>query len=257
LAAGHLEIIWHACYESGDDEIGSSADLEYLAQWHSEPGKLTASLLESGFIDKIGEDLYRVHDLLDHAPDYVAKRMKRENERRAKGITLSAVRAEAGRKGGLATARQTAANGQQMNSVCLASVKQTAANDRTPAPAPAPAHTPIVPKGTDYPSCFELTWEQYPKPHRTGKVAAYRAYQKAGKRLVARGLTKEQAAGFIHQRVIEFAASPKGNSEFVPAPAVWFNQGRYDDDPEAWNLIRQLELEVDPEDVDREKRYGN
>jgi hypothetical protein len=96
--------------------------------------------------------------------------------------------------------------------------------------------TPIAPKGANgYASCFELWWEQYPKEHRTGKQAAYRSYQKAGKVLVGRGMSKDQAAEFLRVKAIEFSNSPKGHSKYVPAPSVWLNQGRYDDSAEAWN----------------------
>jgi hypothetical protein len=97
---------------------------------------------------------------------------------------------------------------------------------------------PKSPKGENaYSPCFERWWGQYPEGHRTGKQVAYRSYKKTGGILVARGMSKEQAVEFLLAKVTEFANSPKGRSEYVPYPATWLNQGRYDDAPEAWNRV--------------------
>lgn len=88
LARGHLELLWEVAYENGDDLVGDAGDLEHLTKWGGAPGALAAALLEAGFVDQEG-DQYRVHDLWDHAPDYVRKRRQRENERQEKGFSLS------------------------------------------------------------------------------------------------------------------------------------------------------------------------
>ena len=108
LAVGHLEIIWQATYEAGDPLLGLPADLEYLARWAGEQGKLSAALLEAGFVDEVENGELKVHDLIDHAPDYVQRRMEREEARRAKGQTISDLRANAGKKGGAAKAAKQA-----------------------------------------------------------------------------------------------------------------------------------------------------
>jgi hypothetical protein len=148
---GHLEYLWIPCYENGNPEIGDSVDIELAAGWVGEPGKLCRALLEcggtgaAGFIEEIPgkPERYQIHDLYDHAPEYVRKRFDREAARQAQGKTLSEIRAEAGRRGGKAKGKQTEANGDH-----LLSAKQTEANGSKrlangtpPAPAPAPAHT--------------------------------------------------------------------------------------------------------------------
>lgn len=120
LAMGHLEILWEVAYECGDDLLGDAGDVETLGAWQGEPGRLSSALLESGFLDSTPEGL-RVHDLWDHAPEYVKKRRKREAERRQTGAELRAVDAER---------RTTADDGHR-----------TAPNGTPPAPAPAPAPT--------------------------------------------------------------------------------------------------------------------
>ena len=139
LALGCLELIWEKCYESGDPYLGDSVDVELAAQWPGDRGALFNALLTAGGDGNVGfiEEIegrpghFRCHDLFDHAPEYVADRRKRELARQAKGVTLSQIRADAGRKGAAATnSKRTANDGKQ------------SANDRqlacTPAPAPAP-----------------------------------------------------------------------------------------------------------------------
>jgi hypothetical protein len=140
LALGCLELIWEKCCINGDDYLGDSTSVEALAEWPGKPGELCQALLnaggegESGYIEEVPgrPGLYRCHDFYDHAPRYVATRMLREADRRAKGQTLSAIRAEAGSKGGKQTSSKRAANEQQTSS------KKQQVNV-TPAPAPAPA----------------------------------------------------------------------------------------------------------------------
>lgn len=93
---GILEMVWGVAYEYGDPYLGDRIDVEAAAQWTGEPGVLTRALLEcggdgAGFIEAVADrpDRYQVHDLWDHAPDYVRRRRERELERRQKGMTLA------------------------------------------------------------------------------------------------------------------------------------------------------------------------
>ena len=87
IALGSLELLWEVAYENGDDLLGKAEDVEYQAGWQGDAGVLVFALKESEFIDQEGE-LYRVHDLWDHAPDYVRKRLKREQKLRETGAKL-------------------------------------------------------------------------------------------------------------------------------------------------------------------------
>lgn len=98
-ALGLLEFLWHAQYEACDETIGDALDVEALARWEGEPGVLAAALVTSGLVDRKDDGTHVVHDFWDHAPEYVRRRRERENERCARGLTLSEMRAEAGRKG--------------------------------------------------------------------------------------------------------------------------------------------------------------
>src|SRR5208282_4040302 len=102
-ALGHLEFLWTPAYDNGNPEIGDSVDIELAAGWVGEPGKLCKALLDcggkhaNGFIEEVPEKpgCYQIHDLYDHAPDYVRKRFGREQERQKSGKTISDIRREA------------------------------------------------------------------------------------------------------------------------------------------------------------------
>lgn len=147
LARGVLELIWEACYASGDPVIGDGTAVEALADWRGKPGVLVAILAaDCRFLDEVRapieggrvETIYAVHDLEDHAPDYVQKRMAREAQRRLNGQSLRSIRQAAARASHRARAAndlQSGANESQLQADAI----RLSANDQPPAPAPAPA----------------------------------------------------------------------------------------------------------------------
>lgn len=125
---GHLEFLWASSYENGEPVIGDSVDVELAAKWIGEPGKLTRALLECGGADRAGliepveghEDVYQIHDLFDHAPEYVRKRAERESQRRETGKSISDVRRAAAKaRWKNAPNRQTDANGNHLHGVAF------------------------------------------------------------------------------------------------------------------------------------------
>lgn len=98
---GHLELVWFAAYEDGEPEIGDAVDVELAAQWGGDPGAFAAAMVScggksgDGFLEE-EDGIYRVHDLYDHAPEYVRKRRMRELARQAgvsTGVAYKAVTA--------------------------------------------------------------------------------------------------------------------------------------------------------------------
>lgn len=132
LARGVLELLWESCYESGDECVGSADDVADIVGWSDPSVDIAAVLADCRWLDRRrghpGE--FVVHDLWDHAPDYVKKRWKREMERRKKGKALREL-AESDRQTADSD-HQTADNGEVLP------YEQTEVV-RTPAPAPAPA----------------------------------------------------------------------------------------------------------------------
>lgn len=87
---------------------------------------------------------------------------------------------------------------------------------------------------------FDAWWRACPR--KVGRKEAARAYANAV--LAIRGRPPTEGPGgddphaFLLERINAFAISPKGRGEFCPHPSTWLNQGRYDDDPQAWQETR-------------------
>ena len=185
LARGALELLWDSAYEACDDYLGDVDDVEAQAHWRGKRGTLLAGLAgaggegRAGFVDEGGSEwwpdgkpgTYRVHDLWDHAPEYAAKRAAREAEREAAGVSLSAIRSAAGKKGRAAQLGQTGqnqasgeqaagecpANGGQTDAICRGEAGKTRANGVPPTPTPTP-----TPLNNRLPSKDELTAKRHP-----------------------------------------------------------------------------------------------
>ena len=73
-------------------------------------------------------------------------------------------------------------------------------------------------------------------PRKIGRAKAEIAYQKSVAAVCeASGRSPEESIAFLLDRVTAFAGSPCGRAgKYCPHPATWLNQGRFDDDPAAW-----------------------
>jgi len=73
-------------------------------------------------------------------------------------------------------------------------------------------------------------------PRHVGKQAAYRAIQRA-----------LRAVGFAEllEAVTEYANASRGaDKNYIPHPATWFNQGRWDDDRTQWEQSADTSREM-------------
>jgi hypothetical protein len=89
---GYLEMMWEVTYERGEADLGDARQVALACGYTGAPEKLVTALIDSkgaqyshGFIErKRGKsENYRVHDLMDNAPQYVKQRLERELERKA------------------------------------------------------------------------------------------------------------------------------------------------------------------------------
>ena len=179
---GHLELLWETAYESGKAEVGTSRQVELSSGWGGKAGVFCQSALdcggdgEPGFIELIEDKpgRYQVHDLYDHAPEYVKKRMEREQERIRKGKTISDLRAEAGRISGnkrkqvKITCSENRTNGEQ-----------TGTNGDTPSPSPSPLYIEGVPSLSKEETSFNIAdlvglWNALPEVRKATVVNAKR-----------------------------------------------------------------------------------
>jgi hypothetical protein len=74
---GYLMLMWRRGYQTGSPALGDELDVEAAAEFRGEPGKFAKAALAAGFIDRTPNGDFEIHDLWDHAPDYVKKRMAR------------------------------------------------------------------------------------------------------------------------------------------------------------------------------------
>lgn len=97
LAAGVLELLWSPSYETGDAFLGDADDIAARVGWTGDTDALVRALADAGgtgragFIEPVpGQDgQYQIHDLADHAPNYMHRRAVMEAER---SVTKACVR---------------------------------------------------------------------------------------------------------------------------------------------------------------------
>lgn len=238
---GHLEYLWEAAYENGEEFIGDSVDVELAASWTGESGQLTDALTTCGgegrigFIENIDGD-YFIHDLWDHAPEYVQKRRQREIERQKTGAELSKNTPRGGQRRTMPAEWRTTADEQQTAADCGA----------PPAPAPAPAHAHAHNKArtaeAEAPAEFEMFWETYPR-HIDKKRAL-----KAWKARIKDGYSPEA----IHTAAKNYAAHCRANKteeKFVKHPATFVG-------PDLPFLDWQKQIAIPEEDIEEEPDNG-
>ncbi len=86
-----------------------------------------------------------------------------------------------------------------------------------------PASSPAVPESSSYHPSFAEWWDRYPR--KVGKQAAHKAWLKAKR---SRGHVALLAAITAHAEVWDADGT---DPQFIPHPATWLNEGRYDDPP--------------------------
>lgn len=79
-------------------------------------------------------------------------------------------------------------------------------------------------------------------PRKVGVDAAIKAIDHKIRDIAVSRFNRDagQAFAFLLERTKAFAESQKGNQDrgFIPHPQTWFNQGRFNDDPQEWNRWR-------------------
>lgn len=168
---GYLEMLWESCYETGDPHLGDQVDVEAAAMWQGSPGELLRALLDAGgdgrpgFIEEETDHpgTYRIHDLYDHAPEYVKKRRDRELARRTRGRALAASDAV------------RSASGHRPDTGRTLTITQ--------APAPAPlgkdksdpgvAGVGSIPDSLDVPA-FRAAWDEWHAYRREAKLRPWK-----------------------------------------------------------------------------------
>jgi hypothetical protein len=137
MAVGTLELLWHVANETGNPIMGDADDIEAVADWRGARGELVAALLEcgsnggAGFVFKREDGCFEIHDYWHHAPDYVRKRARREEERQKAGDQL--------RKPDRSKQTLPSTDDQTVTGQNGVGSPENGDFFHTPAPAPAPA----------------------------------------------------------------------------------------------------------------------
>lgn len=87
VAAGVLEGLWHLAAECADEgDIGkfSNEEIADHLEWPGDPNDLMDSLLKSGWVDEDDGCRLKIHDWLEHCPDFIKERVRKRKAREIK-----------------------------------------------------------------------------------------------------------------------------------------------------------------------------
>jgi hypothetical protein len=129
---GHLEMMWQVADGCGDTRLGRDlAGVEAACGWEGEPGALGLLLQHEQWIDTTDEG-FEIHDYWHHCPDYVKKRLTREEERKTRGEERAGIARSLRDKPDRSLTGQGTATDRSLTA-------ENRSLTDTPAPAPAPA----------------------------------------------------------------------------------------------------------------------
>lgn len=256
IARGILEMLWEPAYDAGDDLLGDAEDIAARCGWDADANVLTRSLLDCGLIDEFEDQpgRYRIHDLLDHVPDVVRKRMTREAERMSRGQSLSELRAAAGKKSAAvraerkkqdlaATVQQAATNDVRLLEEMQQTVYTRPTNDATQSPAPAPA-----PAAEGPPPLAAAASPAEPHPDQLQEALEIWNALETRRSDAFGDAPKPEPPHACQTDLLKFSADHRGNVPWaLETQAAWF------DDPYARKLKPRGKTEV----LLRESQYPN
>ena len=216
-ALGYLEGLWHFTGRytpAGNIGKYTDAEIESWLEWDGEDGVLVSAYVKAGWIDEDVTHRFVVHDWHKHCDDATKAAVKRSGARFV-GTDSDGVPTEIGK-------------GKQKGKVSGLPVP-------VPVPDPEPKANPVPLEPSKHPDL--QIFEAYPR--REGHGNAMKAIAKAVSRVAkSEGIAPLEARIFLMRMVMTYAKSPcgRGDPQFIPHPATWFNQSRYLDDPQNWNL---------------------
>ena len=221
-AIGHLHIFWWSALDYAQDGDLSALDDEEiaaLAGWDGDAVAFVEALNKAGFIDKAGGG-YAIHDWGEYAGRLIDDRERKREQDRERARTYRDRQKER---------HATVTHDGKSRHATIAQGEKTR-EDKTKADESREA-TPLPPSSGgiadgDEPmeqSGFDRFWGEYPK--KQGKGAALKAWSRIrpGKVLVAKILNVVEQSKHSEQW-------RRDNGQFIPNPATWLNQGRWDDE---------------------------
>ncbi len=194
------------------------------AQWNGSPDIFVEAMANAGLLDEANGGELEIHDWYEYAGKLIDQREAEKNRSKRRRAAAAASTSDDRRT----TAGQAVDGTADDQKKTAGRVKQTRPKQSRPeqtreTEGDLPPSPQTEAKADAQEHRFVEFWEQYPK--KVGKKAA----QTSWKRL------KPDAALFEHimQAIASAKASDQWNREggrFIPNPATWLNQGRWDDE---------------------------
>ena len=219
VVIGLLEGLWYlTATNAPEGDVGRFSDLEIAAwlEWSGDAGQLVEAFVGSGFLDR--DDRFRlvVHGWDEHCPNHIANNLKRW------GKSFAAV-CEPTTDSTVETTKEPPKQSPSEVTPNLTNTNQTESNQTQP----------IHRARGEYSDEFENWWKCYPR--REAKGAAWKAWPKAVASIQqAQDIAQPTAVTWLIETTKRFSESPKGKGEYVPHPATFLNEKRFDDDPQQW-----------------------
>lgn len=232
-AVGHLHGLWYWALSYAQDGMIGRYDADEIADavlWPGDPQQFVEALISSGYADET-EDGPALHDWYDYAGRLMEQIETRKEQNRTRKQRQRERQKEAVGDGHADVTQASRVTVTQM-SQCHASTvpnttNQTEQTGTTPPKAPE-GQMDGAAKGEKadlQDERFAQFWSRYPK--KVGKAAALKAWKRAhpDAALFAQIMDKIEQAQSCEQWRRE-------NGRFVPNPATWIGQGRWDDELE-------------------------
>lgn len=248
---GLLELLWiETIGNCPDGDIGRFSDdeISIMCDWEGDAAAMIEALVETGWLDRSEKYRLVVHDWHEHVPNYLrgayAKHNKRfasecaeqHEEQPAKQEFSVAETVLSSSDSGARTAENQCLLPNLTNSI-LTNPNQSnisaIPSSEDSAKEPKDGKPPTNPRNT-YPNGFMKFWDAFPILRRTDKPGAFRAWERAIKKLDASPDGPANPALFLLIRARDYARSEKGQGQYVRGPIPWLNQEAWNDDPETW-----------------------
>lgn len=198
------------------------------AQWNGEPGKFVEAMAHAGLLDVESDGNMQLHDWYEYTGKLIDQREAEKNRSRRRRAAAAADAASDRRTTAGQTTGQTE-DGQRddrqktAGRVNQSRVDQTRENQSTPTEGDLPPAPATEKKSDAQERRFAEFWKLYPR--KVGKQAALKSWKRI----------KPDAELF--DRIMAAVTAAKESDQwqreagrFIPHPATWLNQGRWDDE---------------------------